>query len=491
VSDEAGTPVEHLKHDRPNRAGTWMLISRVAAQLSQISLFLIAARFLSPAEFGVFALVQAVSAFLFVGAAAGWRETIISTTNSAQEIEQVMAFSIASGMIMALIGGFISLGLEFAGAIDAAALAAAFCVCLLVAPIVSAFNGMLVRLDRIKTFAIASVVAEIAGFASATAALFSGFGVLALVLGKIVFLALICVLLAFRSNWSGKLAWRGARTRLLLSTSWHILLNRTIFSLQSNSSTFMVGAFLGPVGVGLYRAAERVVSSVAELVMEPLRVIAWIELRRAADQADKTGTDRHLKLANAASGLLPLFVMLTAPIFIGLAFVAHELVIFALGPTWAASGSVAMVLSISALSVVPTVLTEPLLSLLGEVRRLPKYLLLNALVGAGCMLASGPFGLYALALSGIPSGLFLLGTTVWILRRHGHFAWKGALIGSGVAVPPLLVMIAFVFLVQWLSREMSLALPISLALQVASGAVAYVGVLHLLKPDIILAIRRM
>lgn len=489
MSDTPSSGVEELRSADGKGAGRWMLVSRIAAQLSQISLFLIAVRFLTPAEFGLFALVQAASALLFVVAAAGWREAIISTAETQRDLAQLMAFSLISGAAMAMTGTLAAFALHLMHLTAAAQLALLFTICVLIAPVVSAFNGMMVRRGRIRAFVIVSILAEALAFAAASASLLAGFGIYALVVGKIVFLVVVMCLLAPQSGWRGRLALTGPRTRALLSTSLHILANRTIFFIQTNSSTFLVGAFLGPVGVGFYRAAERVVSSVAELVMEPLRIIAWIDLRRAADKGG-VGIAQRQRLTEAAASILPLFICMTAPVFIGLAIVAQPLVEFALGPAWSASGGVATIFALAALSVVPGVLTEPLLSLLGEIRHLPRIILMNAAFSAVCMVILGPFGLYALAAAAIPSGLFTLATTFWILQRHGGFAWRPALRRAGIAIPPLCAMGAAVFGIQWLAGPFNLPLIAQLALQVGAGAIAYLGLLHALRPGILLAIRR-
>lgn len=491
MSVEEGAGSDDLKGGQTTGAGRWILVSRIAAQISQISLFLIAVRFLTPAEFGIFALVQAFSALLFVGASAGWREAIISTANSRKEINQLMTFAILSGAAMAAAGGLVALGIDLTGHRPAALLAGLFCICVLIAPMVNAFNGMMVRRDKVREFAIASIVAEVIAFVVAAWTLVAGFGVYALAFGKIVFLVISAGLLAWQAGWHGGLTLRGERTRLLLSTSAHILANRSIFFVQTNSATFLVGAFLGPAGVGFYRAAERVVSSVAELVMEPLRIIAWVEMRRAADQPDTPGNDLRTRLANTATATLPLFILLTAPVFLGLAFVAHELVIFALGPAWEASGGVAAIFAVAAIQVVPGVLAEPLLSIAGEIRRLPRIMLINAAVSSGVLVLLGPFGLYGVAAASIPAGLFTMGMMLWVLRRHGGFAWRPALSGAGIAVPPLCAMALAVFGTQWIAAEASVPLVVSIAIQVVLGAAAYLGILYLIKPQALLALRRL
>jgi O-antigen/teichoic acid export membrane protein len=491
TDDSDSGKIQGLDGGQASGAGRWILISRIVAQASQISLFLLAARYLTPAQFGLFALIQAFSSLLFVGASAGWRETIIGIAKSQNEINQLMAFSLISGVAMALTGGLIAIGLNEFNLPEAARLVALFCVCVFFAPAVNAFNGILVRQGRVQSFAVASIVAEALAFVVAAWALVAGMGVYALALGKITFLALSAALLAWRSGWMGKLAIRGDRTRLLLSSSAHVLANRTIAFLQSNSSTFLVGAFLGPVGVGFYRAAERVVSSVAELVMEPLRMIVWVELRRAADQSDHDDAVLRSKLSEATTRLVPLLIFLTAPVFIGLAFVARDLVVFALGPAWAVSGDIAAIFALGAFSSVPGVLAEPLMSLSGEIRRLPRIMLMNAAVGAGTLAIFGPFGLHMAAFASLPAGLFTIVTVFWILQRHGGFVWRTAFEGAGYALPPLLAMVVVVVGTRWITEQLSLSAITSLAAQVFAGAGIYLATLYMLRPGAFLELRKL
>ncbi|MGE0409762.1 MAG: hypothetical protein AB7P23_10955, partial [Amphiplicatus sp.] len=75
-------------------SGRWVLASRVTVQASQLIIFLAAARFLTPAEFGVFALVQAYSVLLFLFAAAGWREFVMSWTGEERAVDQAITYAI-------------------------------------------------------------------------------------------------------------------------------------------------------------------------------------------------------------------------------------------------------------------------------------------------------------------------------------------------------------------------------------------------------------
>jgi O-antigen/teichoic acid export membrane protein len=464
-------------------AGRWTLVSRVFAQASQLIVFLFAVRFLSPAEFGLFALVQATSVILFIAASAGWREVIVSSAQDPHDIGQVATYALASGALLCIVGVVIAGGIEvfFPGG-RASPLMALFAICVLAAPVSNAFAGMLVRTGRVFDFAASSIAAEVVGFVVTLSTLFAGQGVFALVFGKIAYQVSATALMWFQTRWFGPFVWRGPRTRLLVSTSVHILMNRSILFLQNHGATFVVGAFLGPASVGFYRAAERVVASVAELVMEPVRMIAWVYIRRAAERAGD-GPGRQAYLAAEATRILPIMMMAVSPVLIGLCLVSHEVVTLVLGPEWAPAAPVAAILAISGISYVPGTVTEPLLSHIGQVKQMPRILLLNSAVTLVFTCVTGSFGLIPLALSTLASGLFSFITTLWIMQKYGGLSWRAAARQTRPVIVPLAAMVTVVLLLQWVGASYGLSRILILGLQVPVGAAVYVALLYRVRPD--------
>lgn len=484
-ADDPAVPIE------AGGAGRWILASRIIAQALQLGIFLLAARVLSPAEFGVFALVQAASVLLFVVASAGWRETIVSAAETRSEIDHIVTLALIGGLAMGAVAILGAAVLKHgAGEDQAAGLAVLFSVCVLLAPVSNAFNGMLVRKGRVGDVAAGNIAGELAGFAAAVAGLLRGDGVIALATGKVVQQAVAVAWLFWRAGWRPRLVLSTPRSPLLVAMSAQILANRSISFMQSSGATFIVGAFLGPASVGIYRAAERVVSSIAELVMEPLRMIAWVRLRRAK-QAAGPGAQLTDQLASEAKAILPLFIMAAAPVFLGLSAVSRPVVEIVLGPAWIEAGAIVSVFSMSALIVVPVVLLEPLLSFNGNIRHLSGFLLLTTGISVGCLMLLGPFGLLAMASAGLVSSSFTLVAAAWFFRRHAGLSWQTALRDASPVLPPVIGMLAVVTLIGWLTRGMDLAPWMPLGLQVASGAAVYIAMLFAMRPDAARAIVRL
>jgi len=487
------TPPAAQESEQPQAAGAgrWIFLSRIVAQASQLAIFLIAARVVTPAEFGVFALVQAISVLLFLVAAAGWRELIIGWMGPEEEINQIITYAFIGGLSMSGLGLLLSGGLAIA--LDdgiAALLLAIFSFGVLLSPIGTAFGGLLVRRNRVNEFAIATVIGELIGFLVAVGGLLTGWGVLALAAGKIALHLVLTLLLIWRTRWSYTVRLRSSHSAEFISNSSQILANRCITYMQSYGTTFVVGAFLGPAGVGLFRAAERVVSSVAELVMEPLRMIAWVQFRKAADRATDTA-DIPAQLAEEARHFLPLFIVAAAPVFVGLATVSQTAIEALLGPSWQAAGPIAAILALAALTHIPKATAEPLLSLSGEIGRLPRILAINAVVTIVLMLALGGYGLIALAVASLVAGSIGLGTTSWVLQRHTGIRWSEAALRSLPALAALAAMALAVFGAQWISQAQALTLFPALALQILVGAGVYVATLMVLRPGLVKSVLKM
>ena len=491
MSDSAGPASDDTGQPSSAGAGRWIFLSRIFVQASQLIIFLVAARVLAPAEFGVFALVQAFSLLLFMLAAAGWRELVISWMGSDDDINQIVTYAFIGGIAMFGVGVISAGGLSiFLDNAEAPVLLVLFSVCVLLSPIATVFGGILVRKSRVNDFAIATIIAEVLGFGVAIAGLMTGWGVLALAAGKMAVQLVLTILVYWRTDWPYRITLRGAHSREFLATSSQILANRVIGYLQSYGTTFIVGAFLGPAGVGFFRAAERVVSSVAELVMEPLRMIAWVQFRRAADRA---GSPENVpaELSVEARHFLPLFIVAAAPVFVGLAVVSGDVVSTVLGPKWGPAGPVAMILALTALTAIPRAVAEPLLSLSGEIRRLPLILAVNAVVTIALMLVMGSHGLVALALASLFAGTISLGTTSWLVQKYTGIRWSEAAIQSLPALAALAAMTLAVYGTGWFSDTQAFPLLVALGAQIVVGALVYVLTILAIRPGMLISVLKM
>ncbi len=463
--------------------GGWSFASRAIAQGVQLIIFVVAARVLTPAEFGVFALVHAVSVLLSVIAWAGWREFVMSWSGPDRAIDQAFALSLLSGVAMAgagfLAAGALALWMDDA---SAPALMAILAVCVFLSPVTGTLSGILVRSGRVADLSIASIVAELVGLAVAVFGLLAGWGVLALAAGKLAMQAINLAGVAIRANWRFRPTFTAGFSPNIIEMSRQILANRVITFFQANGATFVVGGFLGAANVGFYRAAERVLSAVSELIFEPMRLIAWVKYRSAADHAGEGGL--NVALRAQVGKLLPLLILAAAPVFIGLALVADEVVTVVLGPQWAPAGPVLTILALGSLLMIPTVGIEALLSVAGQIRRLPPVLTFNAAVMLVSLLMFARFGLIATAFAQL-SALFLATcASIWVQTRSIGADWRLALANVAPVPPALAAMAAVILGARLLVDQTDMPGLWRLALEIPLGAAVYFGTLLAIRPSL-------
>ena len=461
------------------KAGVLTTMARVLSQASQLAVFLLAAHVMGPAQFGVFALVSAVAAIALRVAQAGWAEFVMSWTGDAQVPAQVLAMATLSGLAMGGAGLGVSLAVEaWPGFGDAGRLGMLFSLWICLATIWGAYNGLLLHRERLAASAVALMLGEAAGFLVSVWALLEGHGIFALAYGRLVQqtvqLALALRILRLRP----RLGMEREVRRQLLQFSGHILAARTISTFRIYAATFVIGGFLGPASVGYFRLAQRLVGAFAEVMSETARIMAWSMFRSALGRHGSTrGFQEEARI------FFPALLALGVPVFVWIALEGETLVTGLLGPDWAPAAPVIAVVALAQCLLLPTYASEALLSLAGEVRRIPRVSLFNAGVAMGLALVTGPFGIMAVALGQALAAAIALATSIWLQQRHVGLDWRPILTAGLRALPALGAAVALLLLLRMqpalaslppLPRLVAVALPV-LATYAAGLALAYPG----------------
>lgn len=457
------------------------LSAKLVSQVAQLSAFVIATRVLTPTEFGFFAFTSAVAIFLVVLAEGGWAEFIMKSPAGEEHLDQVTTISLASGLLFTALGlGVAGILYEAFDQVMEASLLALFSCLALPSAMTTTYDGALVHRGRLHSQAIIRITAESAGLALIVFGLFKGWNVFALVAGRLAMqLVLLCgSILAV--GWIRPVAPTRIVRREVLLFSQHIVANRLIVFLRSYSGTLAVGSFLGLAEAGYYRAAERIVAALYELVGEPMRMLAWIVFRRARDREDsEAGKDDAMR--KAGNTLFPLLLAVAAPVFVGLGLVADGFVYLVLGEAWAPAAMVVSVLAVKQLLMASGCMTEPLLSIKGNICKMAPVGLANSLVLIGLIVVLAPFGLLPLAYGQVLAAAVVLATLIWLQGRYGGLDWYGIARGSGFVPLAVAGMIGAIYALGQAIDLSTLAPWVALALRAAAGGTGYLLVLLLLR----------
>ncbi|MCO4319283.1 oligosaccharide flippase family protein [Phyllobacterium sp. 21LDTY02-6] len=449
--------------------GIAALGSRVSAQVAQMAVFILAARTLTAAEFGLYTLTLAIAIFLTRVAEAGSREFIMSCREDRSLLDQIGTAAIISGAA-GTAGGLIAA--KFIDSIfsvqGAASLLCLFSAWVFLATLSAVYTGLLVRRSQSELHSVFLMVGEAVGLLTALAGLYSGLGIFALAIGKLSMQVIYLSAAFVATKWFPRLRLEWSVVRELAAFSRHILSTRMIAYIQTYAVTFIIGGFIGTAGVGYYRVAERLASSFFELMEEPARLISWVSLRRVIDN-DAHHTETKLRVGQEITLLMPFLLALALPIFIGLALVSEDLVVLLLGEPWHPAAPITSILALAYLMCIPQVLSEPALSLTGQINLLPRISLFNAAIAIAIIFATVPSGIEAVAAGQFAAGVISFIATVWLQFRYGRVSWGRIARRAAIVLPGLAAMAGAVL---WFAAA-PMAPGLKLALQVATGAIAY------------------
>src|SRR4029453_6168404 len=126
--------------------------------------------------------------------------------------------------------------------------------------------------------------------------------------------------------------------RLLLRFSAKILGERLALFASRRSDDFLIGVVLGPVALGLYSVASRIILILTETVIWTLEGVAFPLLSRLQDDAERR--------RRAFYSLTGLCVAAAVPAFLAVAVLAPELTRVAFGARWAGAIPVMQILAL-------------------------------------------------------------------------------------------------------------------------------------------------
>ena len=428
---------------------------RIISQIAQFTVFIVAARVLGPADFGVFALASAASILLLRVAEVGWAPFIMSQSGDATVPRQVLLVAMLTGVV---VGGFGILASLLSGTLGVSSqtviLLVLFSIWVMIATTSSAQKGVLIWSNRLKASAICEISGEVVGLAVALTSLLSGWGVLSLAFGRLSFQA-THVTMSFLIT---RLAPMRGMDRALLQELWvfsgQIFASRLLINIRLYTATFLIGGFLGPLAVGYFRAADRLVSAAGEIIAVPAQLLAWTHFRRARDNGDESGQlDR---INQQVSFHCKVLVTAGAPVLIWLLLMSDELIGGLLSSEWLPAAPLVGILAVSRLLFLFGIMTEPLLSIVGQAKRLPPFTLVVLITSVLLTFIAVHFGVYAVAWSQVVISALVLVATGWLFHRYAQIRLLKVLRPLRRSILPLICGVGTLAGLNWVAQDWGL-----------------------------------
>jgi PST family polysaccharide transporter len=191
--------------------------------------------------------------------------------------------------------------------------------------------SLLQRDSRFKELAAVWNVAALAGGVTGVALALAGAGVWSFVAQQIVMEGVAVAAMLVVVRWRPRFRFSRAHARELLGFSSSVFVANLGGFVNRRADTLLMGLFFGPLAVGLYRLADRIVDLVLEFTMRPIGVIALPHFSRLQSEPEalREGVEKCLRLTLLAA--VPTLAVVAA---------SSDFVLGLFGDEWASAASV-------------------------------------------------------------------------------------------------------------------------------------------------------
>ncbi|MGA2003877.1 MAG: lipopolysaccharide biosynthesis protein [Terriglobales bacterium] len=342
----------------------------------------ILAGILGPRDFGMISIALIYIGFLNMFQDQGLVAALIQRKDLQQEHSDAV-FWMNQFLSFVLVGISIALGGWWAAKNHAPEAARFIFVLSLSIPIegLTVVQTALLKRDMdFRTLSIRSNISVVTGGIVGLGMAFGGFGAWSLV-GQIFGRDLTALVLLWKmSAWRPHLEFSWKHLRELMSFSVSNFIAQLGIFADMQSASVLIGLLFGPVAVGLYRLADRVMSSVMTMATASIQAVALPEFSRRQNNPDQ--------LRQSALSCIRVSSIVTLPALAGLAAVSGPLMAM-IGAQWLPAANVLKILSLLGMFVMFAFFTGPLLQALHLTHKLAVLEWARTVIGVAFIVGTG------------------------------------------------------------------------------------------------------
>lgn len=460
---------------RVRSAVIWRSGGQIVTQLLSWASTLMVVRILDPADYGLFAMTQAVIAFMqFLNGYGLVSALVQAETIDTHRLRQ------AFGLMLVLNGGLAAAQLALAPlAADyynqpmVADLLRVQAIIYLSTPFVALPEVLMGRSLEFRRPAYVGLIAGVTAALVAIGGALAGWGVWTLVWAPIAgfYVRAIGYVIVTRFFIWPSFDFRGAGSTLLFAFS--LLGGQLFFLIQSQSDVFIGGRVLDPHILGLYAEALFLTQIFVSRFVPPLNDVAFPIYARM--QGDKE------RVAAALCKAIKLVLLVACPLYLGMAIVAEPLVLTLFGEKWSDMAPLVRLLALAMPFLTLQVMFPPMCNAMGRPGLGARIAAVGALIMPAAFLIGIRHGASGLAwawLIGYP--LFAI-VTVWMAGALVDLKVRALLSAIVPGASAAILMAAMVLLADMALPPMPP--PARLLLLAASGAAIYAALLLFLSRE--------
>ncbi len=428
------------------RGMTWTLIDTWGTQLLGLVVFILLARLVEPADFGLVAFAALFVAFAQLLVDQGLGDAVVQRpTLTRRQLDTAFWASVLTGLIITV--AVVVLAIPIAALFGDQRLEPiiqVLSITFVVTALSSIQMGLLRREMAFRSLAIRKLTAiALSGVVGVGMAL-AGFGAWSLVGQQVVNAIVSVVMLWAVTPWRPSFEFSRQDFRELFGFGIRVVGGDVLNFISRNTDTLLIGAFLGKLALGFYYVGYQILDTSQSLLINAARRLIFPTFSRL--QHDPERIRRAYSRMNRASSAL------TLPGYVGLALVAQEATVAFFGNTWTDSGPVAAVLFLIGPVLTVQAFSGALFNAVGHPEVTLRFRLVTAITNViGFLIAVLVFrDILAVAAAFVLRGYLLLPLNlVWMrnyagipIREH-LFELRGVAAATGVmAVAVVLVKLA-------------------------------------------------
>lgn len=389
----------------------WSAIESLGTQAIYFVVFLVLARLLPPEVFGLVSLAGVFISFMTVFADQGLSDAIVQRQELEPEhLDTAFWINLAISALLTIV------------AFAAAAPVSIFFKQPQLTPIIawlslnflsngfcSVQQSLLRRQLAFKALAVRSLLATSVGGIVGVVMAYMGYGVWSLVGQQLVNRLVTILALWWVSDWRPGLKVSAKHFKDLFSFGINILAGSILVFFSVRSDDFLIGYFLGPVALGYYTIAYRLLVAMTQILSATIRQVALPMFSRLQKEPEQ--------LQRALFKATQLISFITFPAFLGAATLAPEIIQSLFGKQWIASAPVMQLLALSGLPQSVFTVSGLVLVAVGKPSWNLRIMFLSTMVNVTGFLIAVKWGIVAVAASFAIRAYLLSPVQVWAIYK--------------------------------------------------------------------------
>lgn len=407
--------IDHLTTDlkgRTVRGGAVALSAQAVKFAIRLGSTAVLARLLTPADFGLIAMVAAVTGFIGLFRDLGLSTATVQRAQITHgQVSNLFWINVVSSIVLMGITAAAAPGVAwFYGEPRLVGIMLVVAATFICGGLTAQHTALLRRHMRFTVLARIEVVSMATAVTTAIVMAWRGFGYWSLV-GLETTTVLTTMLLAWvHSPWRPGLPQRRTGVRAMLKFGASLSVVNFFHHVGRSSDGIFIGRFLGAEAVGLYSRASGLVRLPTQQLVAPMASVMVPALSRLADQP--------VRFRAAAVSALRMVAMLTIPTVAMLIVHADWIVLVVLGPAWIESSSLFRFLCLAAMVGPSNGVLSWILTALGQTRTMLRWSVVHNFLVVASIAAGLPWGVRGVAISYALTGIFLrIPYFYWVVSR--------------------------------------------------------------------------